>query len=246
MSTDRDFDCCANGRPHTRTLRVGDTVTGSDYERLPVGAKADGGDDPIEKVADNAWRIHTGAIYTSNHFHNERTITHLPDATQPEAYCVKDGQDGDWWVSEATPEFGYGIVYADGKHPTKDHHLDDIVANFGIDATQPEDATDAYVEPEPLKPVFNDDDVQRLKVTNGSTVLFDGLAVFEEADNGNVTVTPVPRCTSLFNRAGTSEIVRCGQHEGHSHGHWTMGSTPATSWGDSMEYGRVVESGGAS
>lgn len=99
------------------------------------------------------------------------------------------------------------------------------------------------VEPEPQ---FNDDDVTHLKVTAGSDVIFDGLAVFEEADNGNVIVTPVPRCTSLFNRPKTSEIVRCGQHEGHSHGHWTIGSHPATSWGDAMQYGRLVESDGAS
>lgn len=118
--------------------------------------------------------------------------------------------------------------------------------------TQPEDETDPHDEPEPLKedsPAFNDDDVQRLKVTRGSTVLFDGLAVFTEADNGNVTVTPVPRCTSLFLRHKSESdggIVRCGQHEGHdSNIHWTIGMNPATSWPDNREYARITE-GGAS
>lgn len=112
---------------------------------------------------------------------------------------------------------------------------------------EPEAKDDLYVEPEPLKegdwPAFNDDDVHHLKVISGSTTVFDGLAVFEEADNGNINVTPVPRCTSLVEKAGS--ILRCGRHEGHSDGHWTVGSTPAAAWSDERAYGRVVE-GGAS
>ena len=119
---------------------------------------------------------------------------------------------------------------------------------YATDAAEPEDKDDLYVEPEPLKegaePAFNDDDVHHLKVISGSTTVFDGLALFEEADNGNITVTPVPRCTSLKEKAGS--ILRCGRHEGHGDGHWTVGSTPAAAWSDERAYGRVVESGGAS
>lgn len=129
----------------------------------------------------------------------------------------------------------------------REHHGPLTMADGStIPATEPEDKADLYVEPEPLKgagPAFNDGDVHHLKVISGSTTVFDGLAVFEEADNGNINVTPVPRCTSLGEKAGS--ILRCGRHEGHSDGHWTVGSTPAAAWSDERAYGRVVE-GGAS
>lgn len=135
------------------------------------------------------------------------------------------------------------LMDSDSVYPDDDWLLDRTLTH--LPATEPEDKADLYVEPEPLKEgdrAFNDDDVQRLKVTHGSEVLFDGLAVFEEADDGKVTVTPVPRCTSLFIRPGSDSslgIVRCGQHQGHGHGHWTIGEHPATSWNDNQEYGRM-------
>jgi hypothetical protein len=184
----------------TQEFKVGDIIRNDDYDRLPIGASVELGLGfaAWTKGSDGLWRDASEVVAAAGEIKRfNRTLTHLPDATQPE------------------------------------------------------DATDAYVEPEPLKedqPAFDDDDVQRIKVTRGSTVLFDGLAVFREADNGEVIVTPVPRCTSLFVKPGSplSGIVRCGQHEGHGHGHWTIGSDPAMSWNDAMEYGRMVHSGGAS
>lgn len=177
-------------------FKVGQQVSGGDFASLPVGTMVEHHSGVVRtKTADGRW------VPEPAHFlklpddvmESQRTITHLPDASEPE------------------------------------------------------DKDDLYVEPEPLKegdaPAFNDDDVHHLKVISGSTTVFDGLAVFEEADNGNITVTPVPRCTSLGEKAGS--ILRCGQHEGHSEGHWTVGSTPAAAWSDERAYGRVVE-GGAS
>ena len=132
----------------TQEFKVGQRVSDDDYDRLPVGAVTSG----IEKTGETQWRKVDGPPMLQQP-HATRVLTYLPDTPATEAYCVKDGQDGDWWVSEVTPEFGYGIVYShDGTHPTRDHRLEDIEANFGIDAgPEPEDATDAYDEPEPLK-----------------------------------------------------------------------------------------------
>lgn len=128
-------------------FKVGQQVKDGDYDRLPVGAVTSG----IEKTGETQWRKVDGPPMLQQP-HATRVLTYLPDTPATEAYCVKDGQEGDWWVSEATPEFGYGIVYDDGTHPTKDNELESIEAIFGIDTgVEPEGATDAYVEPEPLK-----------------------------------------------------------------------------------------------
>jgi hypothetical protein len=74
-------------------FKPGDTVRGDDYARLPIGAKtvwkhcADSDGLPAEKVNFNAWREGTGLsapIRTDAEMSLPRTITHLPDATQPE------------------------------------------------------------------------------------------------------------------------------------------------------------------
>ncbi|MGH3997737.1 MAG: hypothetical protein ACRDTJ_09780 [Pseudonocardiaceae bacterium] len=134
---------------------VGQQIQDEDYDRLPVGAKVG----TLEKTGEHEWRDISG-VPLFQQPHATRVLLHLPDAPDPEAYCVKDAaEDGDWWASEDTPEFGYGIVYSDGTHPTKTSDLESIEANFGIDATQPEDATDAYVEPLTEPSVDNSEDL---------------------------------------------------------------------------------------
>ena len=205
-------------------FQVGQSISGTDYDRLPVGAKFRRGPQYSEyEVTETGFKLGMADTrLTAADYRSARKITYLPATVEPE-----DKDD----------------LYVEPEHVTEPS------VDNSEDLTKPEDADD--VEPEPLKGgqrTFNDDDVQRLKVTHGSEVLFDGLAVFEEAANGNVLVTPVPRCTSLFVKPGSplSGIVRCGQHEGHGHGHWTIGSDPAMSWNDAMEYGRMIQSGGAS
>lgn len=224
---------------------VGQQVKDEDYDRLPVGAKAG----TIEKTGEREWRDLDGRpLFQSPHA--TRHLNYLPEQLDPEgdsveAYCVKDAQDGDWWVSEATPEFGYGIVYSDGTHPTKTNDLDAIEANYGIDARPvPEDKDDLYVEPEPLKegdPAEVWDQalawVARMAQTTSAEV------AIQRAEGGfNPYRIRPARCTSLKRTVGNrAALWQCTRDE-HADGSHECGDVE---WTTAEESGRITE-GGAS
>ena len=182
---------------------VGQQVSGTDYERLPVGSRAtwtyrsDSKPVPSVKVGDDSWCEGEGAdaaIRSNREMHLPRTITHLPEHAEPE------------------------------------------------------DATAAYVEPEPLKEdqhvlvwakvVRESDD--SVYVSVGSEDLdwrqaWVGADAIVRPDAGSLPPWVKPaRCTSLF-MVNRIKLRQCGRpDDGHE-----MHSAGSVSWRDATAYGTV-------
>lgn len=81
---------------------IGQTVSGDDYARLPVGSAAGAGNDAITKTSTRGWTRDVGDEdeYPNSDWSDSRTLTHLPDAAEPQSplagvelvQFVRDGQ----------------------------------------------------------------------------------------------------------------------------------------------------------
>ena len=127
------------------------------------------------------------------------------------------------------------------------------------DATQPEDATDAYVEPEPLKEgdpdtvtinTLDREEIDRFiralpahwsLVNDDDTIDSDDITDVQDAFQTFATPPKPARCTSLLYDGFLAALIRCGHGEGHGGDH----GTDRIGWDTAEESGRITE-GGAS
>lgn len=197
----------------TQEFKVGQQVSGTDYERLPLGSEVKYGDVHVfirTKVAPNRW--------------------------------ARNGMKGDYSDNRGMARATNGILIT------------------LPDATQPEDATDAYVEPEPLKEgdpdavtinTLDREEIDRFaralpahwslvneNDTIDSEVINDLQAALREFANPKPSV-----CPSLHHVADEGVYVRCEGFEGHTGSHTAMFSPGFKTW--LTDDGRITE-GGAS